>query len=69
MGLISIHLRFEEHIGIERRKHDSQMENSNKRYFSISAFLGNCPPKLESEFQKGRFFVGTNKNESLEHKG
>ena len=22
----------------------------------ISAFLGNCPPKLESEFQKGRFF-------------
>lgn len=73
MGLISIQLRFEEHIGIEKRKDDSQMENSNKRYFSICG--GNCPPKLESEFQKRmiffvRFFPEGNQQKWIpEHKG
>ena len=36
----------------------------------ISAFLGNCPPQTRIRVPKKEdFFVGTNKNESLEHKG
>lgn len=54
MGLISIQLRFEEHIGIERRKHDSQMENSNKRYFSISWEL---PPQTRIRVPKRKIFL------------